>query len=78
DGVGARVRVFAGNKVQVAEALAGRGYQSHFGSRLHFGLGAAERVEKIEVRWLGKEVETFAGGEARRLLTLKKGTGEKP
>ena len=69
DAVGARVRVFAGGKVQVAEAIAGRGYQSHFGTRLHFGLASAERVEKIEVRWLGKEIETFPGTEAQRLLT---------
>ena len=29
------------------------GYQSHFGTRLHFGLGARDRVDRIEVRWIG-------------------------
>jgi hypothetical protein len=77
DAVGAKVRVFAGGKVQLAEAIAGRGYQSHFGTRLHFGVGKAERVEKIEVRWLGKEIETFPGAEAKRLLTLTEGKGQK-
>src|SRR5262245_52212133 len=77
DGVGARIRVFAGGKVQAAEAIAGRGYQSHFGTRLHFGLGAAERVERIEVRWPGGAVETISGAEAGHLLVLKEGSGEK-
>lgn len=75
DGVGARVRVFAGGKVQVAEVIAGRSYQSHFGTRLHFGLGEAAKIEKIEVRWSGKSTETFAGGPADQLLPIKEGTG---
>jgi hypothetical protein len=60
DGVGARVKVTAGERVQVAEVHAGRGYQSHYGTRLHFGLGAATQVDRIEVRWPGGEEEVFA------------------
>ena len=41
DGVGARVKVVAGDLRQVDEVHSGRGYQSHWGSRLHFGLGRA-------------------------------------
>ena len=41
DGVGARVKVVAGDLVQIDEVHSGRGYQSHCGSRLHFGLGSA-------------------------------------
>ena len=78
DGVGARVRVFAGDKVQVAEAIAGRSYQGHCGTRLHFGLGAHERVEKIEVRWLGGTVETFPAVAAGQLATIKEGGSSPP
>jgi len=53
DGVGARVKVTTGDRTQVAEVHSGRGYQSHFGSRLQFGLGKHERVDRIEVRWIG-------------------------
>lgn len=53
DGVGAQVRVTAGGRTQIAEVHSGRGYQSHFGTRLHFGLGAADRVQRVEVRWVG-------------------------
>jgi enediyne biosynthesis protein E4 len=53
DGVGAQVRVTAGGRTQLAEVHSGRGYQSHFGTRLHFGLGTADRVQRVEVRWIG-------------------------
>jgi hypothetical protein len=59
DGVGARVKVVTGELEQVAEVHAGRGYQSHFGTRLHFGLGAHAKVDRIEVRWPGGEEQVI-------------------
>jgi enediyne biosynthesis protein E4 len=76
DGVGARVRVVAGDLTQVAEVHGGRGYQSHFGSRLQFGLGQRDCVDRIEVRWIGGESEVFEGCQADKRLTLVEGTGE--
>jgi hypothetical protein len=75
DGVGARVRVVAGDLVQVAEVHSGRGYQSHYGTSLHFGLGKCESIDRIEVRWPHGAVETFPGGPTRRQLRLTQGTG---
>jgi hypothetical protein len=74
DGVGSRVRVVAGNLVQIAEVHSGRGYQSHFGMRLHFGLADRDRVDRIEVDWMGGEKEVFPGVQADQLLVLKQGT----
>lgn len=70
DAVGARVKVVAGDLVQVAEVHAGRAYQSHFGTRLHFGLGPRERIDRIEVRWPGGGVQTFTDLSVDQLLTL--------
>ena len=53
DGIGAHVRVVAGDLVQIDEVHSGRGYQSHYGMRLHFGLGKHDRVDRVEVRWIG-------------------------
>ena len=53
DGVGAQVRLHAGTMVLVDEVHSGRSYQSHYGTRLPFGLGRAERVDRIEVNWIG-------------------------
>ena len=56
DGVGARVTVKAGELIQIDEVHSGHGYESHYGSRLHFGLGKHERVDRIEVHWVGNPV----------------------
>ena len=75
DGVGARVTVVAGDLTQVDEVHSGRGYQSHWGSRLHFGLGKRDRIDRIEVRWIGGRVDTFANVNVDQLLTITEGSG---
>jgi hypothetical protein len=74
DGVGARVYVVSGDLRQTAEVHSGRGYQSHFGSRLHFGLGRHERADRIEVRWIGGGVDLLQDVPVDRLLTIVEGT----
>jgi hypothetical protein len=73
DGVGARVKVVAGDLVQVEEVHSGRGYQGHFGSRLHFGLGQRGRVDRIEVRWIGGGVDVVDNVAVDRIATLVEG-----
>lgn len=75
DGVGAHVCVSAGPLKQMTEVHSGRGYQSHWGMRLHFGLGAQERVDRVEVRWLGGETDVFEDLEADRRIILTQGSG---
>jgi hypothetical protein len=73
DGVGARVRVIAGDLAQVAEVHSGRGYQSHYGTRLSFGLGEYDHVDLIEVRWLGGGVDVYRDLPTDRLVVLTAG-----
>jgi hypothetical protein len=58
-GVGARVKLVAGGKPQISEVHAGQGYQSGYGARLHFGLGTADRIDRIEVQWPGAVKEIY-------------------
>ncbi len=74
DGVGARVEVIADKLHQVDEVHSGRGYQSHFGSRLHFGLGRRGRVDRITVRWIGGGVDVLENVGADQLITITEGT----
>jgi hypothetical protein len=76
DGVGARVKVVAGDLAQAAEVHSGRGYQSHFGSRLHFGLGKHGRIDRIEVRWIGGGADVLEDVPADRVLTIREGAKE--
>ncbi len=75
DGVGAKVTVAAGDLTQVAEVHSGRGYQSHYGTRLHFGLGRRERVDQVAVRWIGGGTEVFYDLPVNQKLVLTQGTG---
>lgn len=51
DAIGATVTITTGDLTQTRRVLSGRGYQSHFGSPLHFGLGQGRTVDQIDVRW---------------------------
>lgn len=75
DGVGAKVVLHAGDRALVDEVHAGRGYQGHFGTRLHFGLGAESVIDRIEVRWIGGGTETFDTVPIDRLTVLTEGSG---
>jgi enediyne biosynthesis protein E4 len=57
--VGARVHFIVGNQRQSAEVRSGRGYQSHYGSRLHFGWPASEEMPRVEVRWPDGKVQVI-------------------
>ena len=70
DGVGARVIVKASELTLIDEVHSGRGYQSHYGTRLHFGLGRAKQVDRIEVRWIGGGTDVFEDVGVNRLVTL--------
>jgi len=76
DGVGARVKVTAGKLVLIDEVHSGRGYQGHHGMRLHFGLGKNEKVDSIEVRWIGGGVDVFKDIGVDKLLTLTEGSSK--
>jgi hypothetical protein len=75
DGIGAHVKVVAGDLALIDEVHSGRGYQSHYGMRLHFGLGNRDKVDRIEVRWIGGGVDIFKDVAVDRLLTITEGSG---
>jgi len=74
-GVGAQVKVVAGDLVQVEEVHSGQGYQSQFGMRVHFGLGPRDRIDRVEVRWIGGAREVFRDVAVDRTVTLTEGAG---
>jgi hypothetical protein len=70
DAVGAQVTIEAGGQRQWAEVRSGRGFQGHFGTRLHFGLGAAQRVGTIQVRWPGGNTQQVEDVPADACMTI--------
>ena len=69
--IGARVRVTAGGGVQTDEVRSGGSYLSQNDLRLHFGLGAATKVEKLEIAWPGGKIQNEANLAADRIVTIR-------
>jgi hypothetical protein len=69
DGIGARVLVTAGGRVQVREHGGGmhRYAQNH---GIHFGLGANAVATRVEVRWPSGRVTVLHGVTADQVLTV--------
>ncbi len=69
--IGARVKVTAGSLVQTGEVRSGGSYLSQSDLRLHFGLGAATKVDRIEIAWPGggRQVETALAAD--RVVTIR-------
>jgi hypothetical protein len=75
DGIGARVTVKAGARTFVDEVRSGSSYISNNDMRVHFGLGAASKVDWVEVRWPGGLTERFEAIVADKIQTVKEGSG---
>jgi len=74
--IGARARVITGKHVQMDEVHAGGSVMSQSDLRLHFGLGKAESVDAIEVKWpTTQKVERFLNVKANQILTIREGDG---
>jgi hypothetical protein len=75
DGIGARMSLQAGGRVRVDEVRSGSSYSSNSDMRLHFGLGATEKIDFVQVRWPTGLVERFENLPMNAIHDLKEGTG---
>ena len=76
DGIGARVSVTAGGRTQVQEVRRGYGYQSQNDPRLLFGLGSAQQVETVHIRWPSGRRQTLKTAAARQYVKLREGSDD--
>jgi enediyne biosynthesis protein E4 len=75
DGIGARITVSAGGRLRVDEVRSGSSYSSNNDMRVHFGLGATDKIEYVQVRWPSGLVEKFQDLKPDSIHELKEGTG---
>ena len=75
DAVGATVYLTAGHVRRRADVVSGGSYASSHDERLHFGLGGATAVDKVEIHWPDHVVENVALGSVDRFFTIEEGKG---
>jgi hypothetical protein len=75
DGVGARVKVVAGDLTLYDQRKGGMSYQSAQDPRLHFGLGDRTRIDLIEIRWPSGTVTKLNGIAGDQILAVQEGAG---
>jgi hypothetical protein len=75
DGVGARVKVTAGNLVLYDQRKGGMSYQSAQDPRLHFGLGPHPNVDAVEILWPSGNETKLATLKGDRIIAIKEGVG---
>jgi len=75
DGGGARIRVKTATRILVDEVRSGSSYISNNDMRVHFGLGKADKVEWVEIRWLSGLIERFTGVAVDQIHTFTEGSG---
>ena len=75
DAVGAKIRLKAGDRIQLREINAGASYLSFNSLTAEFGLGQETTVDWIEVVWSGKDTERFAGVGVNQRVVLREGSG---
>ena len=60
---------------QIDEVRSGGGYFSQNDLRVHFGLGKAEKVDLLEIRWPSGQIDTIKNVTANQLIYVKEGEG---
>ena len=75
--IGATVTVTAGGQRQTQMVMPSRSYLSQVELPITFGVGAATRAQKLEVRWPNGEIETWADLAVGKTHVLAAGSGQR-
>jgi hypothetical protein len=75
DAIGAKAFVTTGRVRQRGDVFSGGSYASSSDQRLHFGLGAATKVDKVEIHWPSGAKERLTMPSVDRIYTIVEGKG---
>ncbi len=74
--VGTKITVIAQNIRLLHQVNPGYSYLCSNDYRVHFGLGAVQKIDRILVEWPGNKKEVFTGVKVNQHITLRKGSGQ--
>ena len=76
DAIGARVVARVGDSAQLRLVGSAGSFLSSSEPTLHFGLGANERVDELEITWPDGEIDRFQGLSAKTRYVVEQRDGE--
>jgi hypothetical protein len=71
--IGARCTIEAGGRKQIADVIGGGSYYSQSSLTLYFGVGKAEKIDLIEVRWPAGGKQSWSAIAPNRTLFITEG-----
>lgn len=75
DAIGAIAYVTTGAIRQRQDVISGASFASQSDQRLHFGVGAATKIDKLEIKWPGGARETISVNGCDKVFTIVEGKG---
>ena len=75
DAIGAKAFVTAAGMTQRDDVISGGSFCSNHDMRLHFGLGSATHVDKLEVRWPDGKIESVTLPHVDEIYAIEEGKG---
>jgi len=75
DAIGTAVFCTANGRRMRDEVASGRSFNSQSDLRVHFGLGPATKVDKLEVRWANGRAEEYQIKGVDQMMTIEQGKG---
>ncbi len=70
DAIGPRIQLSTNGLVQTGEVISGASYLVSNDIRLHFGLGDADMIDQVNIRWPNGNMQTLNNIPARQILTI--------
>jgi enediyne biosynthesis protein E4 len=75
DGFGTKIEITVAGAIRYTEVRSGSSFESSSDPRVHFGLGAATKVDSIVVRWPSGTVDKIGPEAADQELIVQEGRG---
>jgi hypothetical protein len=76
DGIGARLTLTVGAQTFVDQVTSGSSYLAQHDTRVHFGLGASARADRLEIAWPSGRVDVLTNVPANHVITIREAEGE--
>ncbi|HLY59586.1 MAG TPA: CRTAC1 family protein [Terriglobia bacterium] len=75
DGIGTEIKIIFGNKTQYDWVRSGSSYLSSSDLRVHFGLGQAAAIERMELHWPSGQTDIVSNPPVDSVITVQEGRG---